>query len=143
MIGARAAGTYGGILAVLAALLLVVGAYVLLEVLAHPLQGESGEIIGAAVLIALATIMTFYLLEPRISAKFRRRRHRIKERPQRFITLHLQLNPERRKTPFARAPGAFAGAVPKPAYEFTLKLAESPPNSVLREDGGDAVHGRR
>ena len=57
LIRGGAARTFGSIVAFLAALLLTVGAYVLIEVIAHPLAGGPAEIIGAAVLIALAAIM--------------------------------------------------------------------------------------
>jgi len=57
-----AAHTFRNILAFLSVVLLAIGAYELTEVIAHPLEGQSTEIIGAAVLIALAAIMVFYVI---------------------------------------------------------------------------------
>jgi len=143
MFGITAARNLGGIMATLAAALLVVGVYVLIEVVANPLEDQSVETIAAAVMIAFAAIMTFYLLEPRLAARFQRRQRRgTKVRSSRTTTLHLPLYPKR-KMPSepARVPGASRPA--KPPYEFTLKLAESPPDSALPKSADDAVHDRR
>jgi hypothetical protein len=139
-VGFAFARTFGSIVAFLAVLLLVAGVYALVEVIAHPLEGQSSEIIGGAVLITLAAVMMFYLIEPRVSARFRRRQA-MKTRSSRSAILHLPLFPRQRKTASDSAPNY--GTAAKPAYEFTLTLSESPRDSVPQEDDGDAVHDPR
>jgi len=141
LIRGGAARTFGSLVAFLATLMLAVGAYLLAEMIAHPLEGETSETIGAAVLIALAAVMIFYLVEPRATARLRRRRA-LKCQPPRTATLHLPLTPKQGNL-FKTARVARGRASFEPSYEFTLKLSESPRDSVLQVDGDDAVHGRR
>jgi hypothetical protein len=141
LIRGGAARTFGSIVAFLAALLLTVGAYVLIEVIAHPLAGGPAEIIGAAVLIALAAIMIFYLIEPRASAKRRRRKAKLDISA--VTTVLLPLTPAQRQLPFEAARATRGSAADELSYEFTLRLSESPRDSVPQEGAGDAVHGRR
>jgi hypothetical protein len=48
---------------------LCLGAYRLVEVIRHPFDAQPTEIIGAAVMIALAITMLFVLFEPRTSVR--------------------------------------------------------------------------
>lgn len=138
-----AAHTFGNILAFLSVVLSAIGAYELTEVIAHPLEGHSTEIIGAAVLIALAAIMVFYLINPRAHARSRRRRHDARAEVSRAAPLQLPLARVQRRLPFEPPRAMQSAAAPQPPFEFTLRLLESPRDSALPEAGGDAVHGRR
>ena len=138
-----AARTFGSIVAFLAATLLTVGGYVLIEVIAHPLEGQSTEIIVAAVMIALAAIMMFYLIEPRANGRSRRRRREAKAEASRAAAAHFPALPVQRQLPFEPPRPNGRSVFREPSYEFTLRLSESPRGSVLREGDGDAVHGRR
>jgi hypothetical protein len=134
-----AARTFASIVGFLAIVLLLVGAYGVLYVITHPLEGESTEMIGAAVLIALAVTMLFYLIAPRANARSRRRREPSPE-PWRARVPSSSL-PQQRMLLFD-TPRDKPG-VREPLIEFTLKLSESPRDSALQESGGDVVHGLR
>ncbi len=70
LVQAGAAHTLGNIVTFLSVTLLCSGAYVLAEVMRHPLDAQPAEIIGAAVMIALAATMLFFLFEPRTTSRF-------------------------------------------------------------------------
>ncbi len=74
------AGSLGIILAFLAAALFVLGAYLLIEGINHPLRADATETIGAAVLIALALTMLLGLFQLRGNANSRRHRHKFEGR---------------------------------------------------------------
>jgi hypothetical protein len=76
LVQAGMARTLGSVMAFLSIALLILGAYVLTEVLKHPLQAESTEIIGAAVMITLAATILFNLLQPRPNPHSPRRRRK-------------------------------------------------------------------
>jgi hypothetical protein len=65
LVRAGAARTLGSAIACLALLLLCVGAYLLVKVMRYPLDAQPIEILGGAVMIALAANMLFVLFEPR------------------------------------------------------------------------------
>lgn len=65
LVRAGAARTMGSAIACLALLFLCVGAYLLVKVIRYPLDAQAIEILGAAVMIALAANMLFVLFEPR------------------------------------------------------------------------------
>ena len=75
LVQAGAARTLGSVVIFLSIALLCLGAYVLVQVIRHPLDAQPSEIIGAAVMIALAATMLFYLLEPRGYPHLVHRRH--------------------------------------------------------------------
>ena len=138
-----AAHTFRNILAFLSVVLLAIGAYELTEVIAHPLEGQSTEIIGAAVLIALAAIMVFYVINPRAHARSRRRRHDARAEAARAAARHSPFARVQRRLPFEPPRATRSAPAAQPPFEFTLRLLESPRDSALPEGGGDAVHGRR
>ena len=142
LIGTGAARNFGSIAAFLAVGLLAVGAYLLKEAITQPLAAGSVDVIGAALLITMAATMIFHLLEPHASAISRRRRRGKAIRTERTTTLHLPLFPAREHPPYAGARAA-TGSDGRPAYEFTLRLEESPRDSVPQEAGGDAVRDLR
>lgn len=65
LVRAGAIRTLGSAIACVALLLLCVGAYLLVKVIRYPLDAQSIEILGGAVMIALAANMLFVLFEPR------------------------------------------------------------------------------
>jgi hypothetical protein len=69
LVQAGAAHTLGNIVTFLSVTLLCAGAYVLAEVMRHPLDAQPAEIIGAAVMIALAATMLFFLFELRTTSR--------------------------------------------------------------------------
>jgi hypothetical protein len=77
LVQAGIARTLGSIMAFLSIALLILGAYELVEVLKHPLQADSTETIAAAVMITLAAIILFNLLQPSTNTRsgHRRRKH--------------------------------------------------------------------
>ena len=80
LVQAGAAHTLGNIVTFLSVTLLCLGAYVLVEVIRHPLDAQSSEIIGAAVMIALAATLLFFLFEPRTTARFAHHTHTVELR---------------------------------------------------------------
>jgi len=75
LVQAGAAHTLGSIVIFFSLALLCLGAYLLVEGIRHPLDAQPAEIIGAAVMIALAATMLFYLFEPRTAVHFAHHRH--------------------------------------------------------------------
>jgi hypothetical protein len=80
LVQAGAAHTLGNIVTFLSVTLLCLGAYVLVEVIRHPLDAQPAEIIGAAVMIALASTLLFFLFEPRTTARFVHHTHTVELR---------------------------------------------------------------
>jgi hypothetical protein len=81
LVQAGMARTLGSVMAFLSIVLLILGAYVLTEVLKHPLQAESTETIGAAVMITLAATILFNLLQPRPNPHSPHRRRKAETYP--------------------------------------------------------------
>ncbi len=81
--------TLGSVMAFLSLALLILGAYVLTEVLKHPLQAESTETIGAAVMITLAVTILFNLLQPRANPHSPHRRRKAEAYPLPLNSSHL------------------------------------------------------
>ena len=77
LVRAGAARTLGSIVTFISVALLCFGAYILVEAIHHPLEAEATEIIAAAVMIALAATMLFYLFEPGSSPRLVRHRHAV------------------------------------------------------------------
>ena len=75
LVRAGAAHTLCGIVSFLSVLLLCLGVYVLVEVIRRPLDAQATEIIAAAVMIALAATMLFFLFEPRPGQRSVHHRH--------------------------------------------------------------------
>lgn len=69
LVRAGAARTLGSIVTFLSVAFLCFGAYLLAEVIRHPLDAQPTEVIAAAVMIALAATLLCYLFEPRRSAR--------------------------------------------------------------------------
>jgi hypothetical protein len=59
------ARTFGSLAGFLALICLSAGLYLLDHATANPLTAQPGDVISAAVLVALATILFFYLFKPR------------------------------------------------------------------------------
>src|SRR5271163_4363959 len=74
LVRAGATRTLGSAIACLALALLCVGAYLLVQVMRYPLDAQPTEILGAAVMIALAANMLFVLFEPRAAVRHVHRR---------------------------------------------------------------------
>ena len=69
LVRAGAARTLGSAIACLALALLCFGAYLLVKVIRYPLDAQPIEILGAAMMIALAANMLFVLFEPRSAVR--------------------------------------------------------------------------
>jgi hypothetical protein len=77
LVRAGAARTLGSIVTFIALALLCFGVYTLVEAIHHPLEAQATEIIAAAVMIALAATMVFFLFEPGSSPRLARHRHAV------------------------------------------------------------------
>jgi len=73
------ARTFGGLVSFLAVTFLCAGFYILDDVFANPLGAQAVALLAAAVIIALATVLLFYLLKPesKASKEAARRSHRV------------------------------------------------------------------
>jgi TRAP-type C4-dicarboxylate transport system permease small subunit len=76
LVQAGVASSLASIMAFVSVGLFLLGTWVLVEMFGHPLQAQPTETIGAAVMIALASIMLFHLLPPRSSSGSKRHRHK-------------------------------------------------------------------
>lgn len=74
LVRAGATRSLGSIIVLLALLMLGVGTYEVIEALQHPLEAQSAMLIAAAVIIALAIILVFYVLEPLAAPRMVHRR---------------------------------------------------------------------
>ena len=83
LVQAGAGSSLASIIAFISVGLLLLGTWVLVEMFDHPLQAQPTEMIAAAVMITLASIMLFHLLSPRGSPGSGRHRHKtaVKHRP--------------------------------------------------------------
>ena len=90
LVQAGAARALGSIVTFLSTALLCLGVYILVEVIRHPLDAQPTEVIGAAVMIALAATMLYYLFEPRTAARLVHRRH-VAEPPEEAGTIPTPL----------------------------------------------------
>jgi Na+/melibiose symporter-like transporter len=73
------ARTFGTMASFLAALLLIPGLYLIEDALAHPLEAQGAGLIAGAFIIALASLMLFFVFKPRKRSarrKFKRHTHR-------------------------------------------------------------------
>jgi hypothetical protein len=59
------ARTFGTMASFLAALLLIPGLYLIEDALAHPLEAQGAGLIAGAFIIALASLMLFFVFKPR------------------------------------------------------------------------------
>jgi hypothetical protein len=77
------ARTFGGLVSFLAVTFLCTGIYILDDAFANPLAAQAVALVAAAFIIALATILLFYLLKPksRASKEAARQWHRAGSRP--------------------------------------------------------------
>jgi hypothetical protein len=77
------ARTFGGLVSFLAVTFLCTGIYILDDAFANPLAAQAVALVGAAFIIALATILLFYLFKPksRASKTVARESHRSSSRP--------------------------------------------------------------
>jgi hypothetical protein len=75
LVRAGAAHTLGSIVIFFSIALLCLGSYLLVEGIRYPLDAQPAEIIGAAVMIALAATMLFHLFEPRTGVHLVHHRH--------------------------------------------------------------------
>jgi hypothetical protein len=77
------ARTFGGLVSFLAVTFLCAGIYILDDAFANPLGAQAVALLAAAVIIALATVLLFYLLKPesRASKEAARQSHRAATRP--------------------------------------------------------------
>jgi|SRR5580704_7446916 hypothetical protein len=62
------ARTFGGLVSFLAVTFLCTGIYILDDAFANPLAAQAVALVAAAFIIALATILLFYLLKPKSKA---------------------------------------------------------------------------
>jgi hypothetical protein len=76
LIRAGMAQRFGSLVIFFSSMLLGLGGYELVQVIAHPLEAQPTEVIGAAVVIALACIMLFYVIEARSTWYACQRAHR-------------------------------------------------------------------
>jgi hypothetical protein len=74
LVRAGAVRSLGSIMVLLSLVLLGLGIYQVMEAVRHPLEAESAMVIAAAVFIALAIILFFYVLEPLSAPRLIRRR---------------------------------------------------------------------
>jgi hypothetical protein len=77
------ARTFGGLVSFLAVTFLCTGIYILDDAFANPLAAQAVTLVAAAFIIALATILLFYLLKPksRASKEAARESRRVVSRP--------------------------------------------------------------
>jgi hypothetical protein len=90
------ARTFGGLVSFLAVTFLCTGIYILDDAFANPLGAQAVALVAAAVIIALATILLFYLLKPQSKAKKEaaRRSHRSVARPKPALLEAVPGNPQ-------------------------------------------------
>jgi hypothetical protein len=115
LVQAGAADTLGSIATLLSVMLFCLGAYVLVEVIRHPLEAQPADVIGSAVMIALAATLLFYLLEPRSGARIVRRHYMVESRGTSRAIQTLPLGPPplvnaQTELPFASALAERQGA---------------------------------
>ena len=77
--------TFGGLAGFLVVTFLCAGLYILEDAVANPIAVQAAALIFGAFIIALATILLFYLIRPESSPRTSRREQ----------TLHLELLPQR------------------------------------------------
>jgi hypothetical protein len=152
-----AARTFGSLVAFIAALLVACGLYLLGDAFAHPITAHDTGVLGAALTIALGSVLFFYLLRPG------RTRHAGRGVPRRAVdglvahnsllvsngngydgTLHNG-NGHGSVIPDRNGNGRESTAL---ANHRNSRLAsatpeESPENTVPQESAGDALRGRR
>ena len=61
--------TFGGLVSFLALTLPCSGGYILVDALANPIEAQGVAVIASAFIIALATILLFYLIKPKKGRK--------------------------------------------------------------------------
>jgi hypothetical protein len=74
------AKTFGSLASFLAFSFLGMGIYILADAFENPVAAQAAALIGAAFVIALASIILYYLLKPRKNPHALKRRHRVQER---------------------------------------------------------------
>ncbi|HKV24040.1 MAG TPA: hypothetical protein VJN93_05555 [Candidatus Acidoferrum sp.] len=70
------AHTFGSLASFLAGLFLILGLYLLADAFEHPINAQAIAVLGAALSITLAAILSFYLLKPKTAQKPRASRIR-------------------------------------------------------------------
>ena len=80
------AKTFGSLASFLAFSFLGMGTYILVDAFKDPVGAQAVALIGAAFVIALASIILYYLFKPRRNPHVLRRRRRVRERSQ-HVTL--------------------------------------------------------
>jgi hypothetical protein len=80
------AKTFGSLASFLAFSFLGMGIYILADAFENPVAAQAVALIGAAFVIALASIILYYLLKPRKNPNALRRRHKTRERSQLVIS---------------------------------------------------------
>lgn len=90
------ARTFGGLVSFLAVTFLCAGIYILDDAFADPLAAQAGALIAGAFIIALATILFFYLLKPesRASKEAARQSQRAVSRPRRELFEEVPAKPQ-------------------------------------------------
>jgi hypothetical protein len=72
------ARTFGSLASFLAIIFLCFGVYLLADAFAHPVAAETHAIMAAAFVIALATILLFYVLKPGATLRVARVKYRVR-----------------------------------------------------------------
>jgi hypothetical protein len=90
------ARTFGGLVSFLAVTFLCAGFYILDDAFANPVAAQAVTLIAAAFIIALATILLFYLLKPesRASKEAARQSRRATSRPKPEFVAKIPVKPQ-------------------------------------------------
>lgn len=81
IVRAGLARTFGSLGSFTAVIFLGAGIYLLCEAFADPLTAQSVGVISGAVVIALATMLIYFLVSPRAQSRSRKARHHSDARP--------------------------------------------------------------
>jgi hypothetical protein len=135
------ARTLGGLGSFLAVIFLGVGVYLLPESFADPLQAQAVGLIAGAFIIALASILIYFIFSPQKGLQRGQARH-----PQEHTPGHSQAAPASPLLPDeggSQKPGRHDRKRLIQITQVEIRLAESPQNTALPICPGDAVRAQR
>ena len=135
------ARSFGGLGSFLAVIFLGSGIYLLQESFTDPLRAQAVGLIAGAFIIALATILIYFIFSPQKGLQSGQARHL-----QEHTTAHSQAAPASPLLPAERGgqkPGRHDRKRLIQITQVEIRLGESPQNSALPICPGDAVRAQR
>jgi hypothetical protein len=135
---AVAARTFGGLGSFLAVIFLGGGVYLLQESFTDPLQAQAVGLIAGAFIIALATILIYFIFSPQKELQSGQARHFQEHTPVHSQAPASPLLPAERG---GQKPGRHDRKRLIQITQVEIRLAESPRNSALPICPGDAARG--